>query len=62
MADEEIEWRRPAADDTDGCLEVHHGPDGGVYLRNSTDLLHMIRLPKSAWDAFLAAVVAGEFD
>jgi hypothetical protein len=63
MTDDEVVWRRaPGCQDNSGCLEIHHGPDGAVYVRNSKDLLHMIRLPAEAWDEFIAAVVAGEFD
>jgi hypothetical protein len=61
--DDEIVWHRASGcQDNSGCVEIHHGPDGAVYVRNSHDLLHMIRLSKEQWDEFIAAVVAGEFD
>jgi Domain of unknown function (DUF397) len=64
MTDDEIVWRRAASCDSNGgsCLEVHHGLDGIVYVRSSTNPSVMLRLSPDEWEHFITSAAAGEFD
>ena len=56
-------WRRSRRCDTKDCLELAVGPQRDrVYLRNSRDPDVHLELSAQAWQAFCAAVAAGELD
>lgn len=54
-------WRRSSKCEAGTCAEVKFADDG-VLMRSSLAPETMIRLTAREWDAFLAGVVAGDFD
>jgi hypothetical protein len=59
----EAEFRKSShSHDDKACVEVAAG-DEGPWVRDSKDRAHpALRYPAAAWDAFLRAVKADEFD
>ena len=60
----ELVWRKATASHTNGCVEVAFADDGEhVLVRNSrTPLGATQTYTRREWQAFLAGVLAGEFD
>lgn len=65
MEDTEIRWRKSTFSSGNGgsCVEVAFLPDGGVAIRDTKDRsLPPHHYTPAEWDAFVAGVMAGEFD
>lgn len=61
----ELEWLR--ADPEDGeeleaYLEIAAGPDGMIYMRETSDPDTVVVTTPAKWEAFLKGIKAGEFD
>ncbi|MFC0602694.1 DUF397 domain-containing protein [Streptomyces palmae] len=61
----ELDWQRAEPEDGEEdlpYLEVAAGPDGRIYMRESSDPDTVVITTQAKWDAFLKGVKAGEFD
>lgn len=61
---EQLDWQRavPEGEDPPEYLEVAAGPDGRIYLRESSNRDKVVTTTQAKWTAFLQGVKAGEFD
>ncbi|MFF8814123.1 DUF397 domain-containing protein [Streptomyces pactum] len=61
----ELEWLRAEPEDgeeLESYLEVAAGPDGMIYMRETSDPDNVVVTTQAKWEAFLLGIKAGEFD
>lgn len=61
----QLDWTRAAPEDATGdgpWIEIAFGPEGLVYLRETSAPDTVITTTRKKWDAFVLGVQAGEFD